>query len=101
MTMNLHRLLAQRATAKRPLRLALIGAGKFGSMFLAQASRTPGIHLVAVVDLAPQRARERLRTSAGTRNGSLRQPSRTQPNTGPPASWTTRSPPSPAARLRL
>ena len=56
MTMNLHRLLAQRATAKRPLRLALIGAGKFGSMFLAQASRTPGIHLVAVVDLAPQRA---------------------------------------------
>ena len=60
MTMNLHRLLAQRATAKRPLRLALIGAGKFGSMFLAQARRTPGIHLVAVVDLAPQRARQRL-----------------------------------------
>ncbi|MBV8311260.1 MAG: hypothetical protein JO344_12825, partial [Planctomycetaceae bacterium] len=58
--MNLHRLLAQRATAKRPLRLALIGAGKFGSMFLAQASRMPGIHLVAVVDLAPQHARERL-----------------------------------------
>jgi predicted homoserine dehydrogenase-like protein len=57
MTMNLHRLLSRRATEKRPLRIALIGAGKFGSMFLAQAGRTPGIHLVAVVDLMPRRAR--------------------------------------------
>ena len=56
MTMNLHRLLSQRATERRPLRVALIGAGKFGSMFLAQACRTPGIHLVAVVDLMPRRS---------------------------------------------
>ena len=60
MTMNLHRLLSQRATEQRPLRVALIGAGKFGSMFLAQAGRTPGIHLVAVVDLMPRRVRDRL-----------------------------------------
>ena len=39
--MNLHRLLLRRAADDKPLRVALIGAGKFGSMFLAQARRTP------------------------------------------------------------
>jgi len=58
--MNLHRLLSQRAADGKPLRVLLIGAGKFGSMFLAQARRTPGIHVVAIADLAPQRARESL-----------------------------------------
>jgi predicted homoserine dehydrogenase-like protein len=58
--MNLHRLLQQRAAERKPLTVALIGAGKFGSMFLAQARRTPGIHIVAVADLSPQRARESL-----------------------------------------
>jgi predicted homoserine dehydrogenase-like protein len=38
----------------------LIGAGKFGSMYLAQAKHTPGIHVVAVADLAPDRARSAL-----------------------------------------
>ena len=56
--MNLHRLLAQRAANNRPLRVALIGAGKFGSMYLSQSRRTPGIHLVAIGDLDPQRARD-------------------------------------------
>jgi predicted homoserine dehydrogenase-like protein len=59
--MNLHRLLLQRAVDDKPLRVALIGAGKFGSMFLSQVRRTPGLHLVAVCDLAPQRAKESLR----------------------------------------
>src|SRR5262245_13552169 len=54
--MNLHAMLRQRAAEEKPLRVALIGAGKFGSMFLAQARRTPGIHLVAVADLDPRRA---------------------------------------------
>ncbi|MCE9642406.1 MAG: Gfo/Idh/MocA family oxidoreductase, partial [Betaproteobacteria bacterium] len=58
--MNLHRLLLQRAADGKPLRVALIGAGKFGSMFLSQVRRTPGLHLVAVCDLAPQRAKESL-----------------------------------------
>jgi predicted homoserine dehydrogenase-like protein len=58
--MNLHRLLQQRAADANPLRVALIGAGKFGSMFLAQARRTPGIHVAAVADLDPQRARASL-----------------------------------------
>ena len=58
--MNLNRLLQRRASEGNPLRVALIGAGKFGSMFLAQAPRTPGIHVVAVADLDPQRARASL-----------------------------------------
>jgi predicted homoserine dehydrogenase-like protein len=58
--MNLHGLLKQRAADGKPLRVLLIGAGKFGSMFLAQARRTPGVHLVAVADLSLQRARESL-----------------------------------------
>lgn len=58
--MNLHALLAQRAAQRKPLRVALIGAGKFGSMFLSQVRRTPGLHLTVVADLAPQRARDSL-----------------------------------------
>ena len=58
--MNLSSLLAQRAAQRAPLRVALIGAGKFGSMFLSQARRTPGLHVTAIADLAPQRARASL-----------------------------------------
>ena len=58
--MNLHRLLLQRASNQKPLRVVLIGAGKFGSMFLSQVRRTPGLHLVAVCDLSPQRAQASL-----------------------------------------
>src|SRR5207237_10089170 len=54
--MNLYRLLRERAASGRPLRVALIGAGKFGAMYLAQAKHTPGIHIVAIADLAPSRA---------------------------------------------
>ena len=54
--MNLHRLLQERAARNAPLRVALIGAGKFGAMYLAQAKHTPGIHVVAVIDLDPSRA---------------------------------------------
>ena len=39
--MNLHRMLEERARAGKPVRVGLIGAGKFGTMFLAQARRTP------------------------------------------------------------
>ncbi len=55
--MNLHRLLRARAGAGRPVRVVLIGAGKFGSMFLAQVPSTPGLEVAAIVDLAPDRAR--------------------------------------------
>src|SRR5205807_10586142 len=37
--LNLHAKLMERETAGRPIRVGLIGAGKFGTMFLAQARR--------------------------------------------------------------
>jgi predicted homoserine dehydrogenase-like protein len=58
--MNLYRMLQQRAAEGKPLTVGLIGAGKFGSMYVAQAKHTPGIHLVGVADLAPDRARASL-----------------------------------------
>ncbi|MSO70089.1 MAG: flagellar biosynthesis protein FlgA [Alphaproteobacteria bacterium] len=56
--MNLHRLLAER---EMPLRVGLIGAGKFATMFLAQARRTPGLHVAGIADLNLNRAGEALR----------------------------------------
>ncbi len=50
------------ARADNPIRVAMIGAGKFGAMFLAQAPRTPGIHVVAIAELNPDRARQSLAT---------------------------------------
>ena len=60
--MNLHRLLIARVAAGNPVRVALIGAGKFGSMFLAQVPHTPGLEVAVIVDLDPERAREACRT---------------------------------------
>jgi predicted homoserine dehydrogenase-like protein len=59
--MNLHRLLSERIAAGRPVRVALIGAGKFGAMFLCQVPTTPGLEIAAVVDLDPGKARETCR----------------------------------------
>jgi predicted homoserine dehydrogenase-like protein len=58
--MNLHRLLEAREADRKPVRAVLIGSGKFGSMYLSQARRTPGLRMLAVVDLAPERARSAL-----------------------------------------
>ena len=55
--MNLHALLAARATDGNPVRAGLIGAGKFGSMFLSQVPTTPGLAVSAIADLSPDRAR--------------------------------------------
>ncbi len=58
--MNLYTLLRGRAAGGDPVGVGLIGAGKFGTMFLAQARTTPGMHVVAVADLdgsGPRRAR--------------------------------------------
>ncbi len=60
--MNLHHLLNARASAGKPVRVALIGAGKFGSMFLSQVPHTPGLEVPVIVDLDPERAREACRT---------------------------------------
>ncbi len=58
--MNLFAKLSQRAEAGKPIRIGMIGAGKFGSMFLAQLLKLPGIHLVGVVDLNPSAAKSNL-----------------------------------------
>ncbi len=58
--MNLHAMLRARAAERRPLRVGVIGAGKFASMFLAQARRTPGLHVLGVCDLDLGRARQAL-----------------------------------------
>lgn len=60
--MNLHHLLAARKAAGKPVRVALIGAGKFGSMFLSQVPHTDGLEVPVIVDLDPDRAREACRT---------------------------------------
>ena len=58
--MSLHAKLQQRAADGKPVRIGLIGAGKSGSMYLAQIPRTPGVHLIGIADLAPDSARANL-----------------------------------------
>jgi predicted homoserine dehydrogenase-like protein len=58
--MSLFAKLQQRQAEGRPIRIGLIGAGKFGSMYLAQIPRTPGVHLVGIADLSTDGARANL-----------------------------------------
>ena len=58
--MNLYAKLLQAADAGKPLRVGVIGAGKFASMYLAQVPKTPGVHVVGIADLSPQNARANL-----------------------------------------
>ena len=58
--MNLFSKLREREASGRPLLIGLIGAGKFGSMYLAQVPKSPGVHLVGIADLAPTNARTNL-----------------------------------------
>jgi len=58
--MNLYSKLKEREVQNKPLRVGLIGAGKFAAMYLAQVPRTPGIRLVMIADLAPANARTNL-----------------------------------------
>ena len=51
--MSLYAKLRERAAQGRPLVVGLIGAGKFGAMYLAQVPKTAGVHVVAIADLAP------------------------------------------------
>ncbi len=55
--MNLHSMLQKREAAGKPLRVGVIGAGKFGAMYIAQIPRTPGVHLVGIADLTPANAK--------------------------------------------
>lgn len=55
--MNLYPLSLSQLDAGKPVRVGLIGAGKFGSMFLSQVPTSPGIRVVAIADLNPDNAR--------------------------------------------
>ncbi len=57
--MNLYAKLLERKD--NPLRIGLIGAGKFAAMYLAQVPKTPGVELVGIADLSPANARENLK----------------------------------------
>ena len=90
--MSLHRMLLERAADDKPLRIGLIGAGKFGSMYLAQIPTTPGIHLLGIADLSPPRARRTWRGSAGSPRS--RRPARS------PRRGATATPPRPTTGRR-
>ncbi len=60
--MNLFSLLQARRASGKPVRVALIGAGKFGSMFLSQVPHVAGLEVPVIIDLDPDRAREACRT---------------------------------------
>lgn len=61
--MNLHAKLLEREAAGKPVTVGVIGAGKFGTMYLSQARLTAGTHIVGVADLNADRARGQLKTA--------------------------------------
>jgi predicted homoserine dehydrogenase-like protein len=60
---NLSTKLLEREAAGKPVTVGVIGAGKFGTMFLSQAIRTRGMHVAGVADLDVGRARNQLKTA--------------------------------------
>ena len=64
--MYMYQELLRRAEADKPVRVGLIGAGKFGSMFLSQVPTTPGLEVSAIVDLDPDKAKAACRSVGWT-----------------------------------
>jgi predicted homoserine dehydrogenase-like protein len=60
--MNLQSLLAARVQAGKPVRVGLIGAGKFGSMFLAQVPSIAGLEVERICDRDLDRAKTACRS---------------------------------------
>ncbi len=60
--MNLQALLSARIDANKPVRVGLIGAGKFGSMFLAQVPSSKGLEVAVIADRDVERAKAACRT---------------------------------------
>jgi predicted homoserine dehydrogenase-like protein len=63
-------MLARRGEEGRPIRIGVIGAGKFATMFLAQARHTPGMHVMAVADLDAERGRTALAAAGWPANAA-------------------------------
>ncbi|CAN5442614.1 Gfo/Idh/MocA family oxidoreductase [soil metagenome] len=55
--MNLFSLMQQRTAASGPIRVGVIGAGKFASMFLTQAVGSANLHVMGVADIDVPKAR--------------------------------------------
>lgn len=56
--MNLHAKLLQKEETGNPIRVGIIGAGRFGAMFLSQVPFTPGMEVAAIAELDPQKAKD-------------------------------------------
>jgi predicted homoserine dehydrogenase-like protein len=54
--MYLHNAILKRVDKNNPVKVALIGAGKFGSMFLSQVPTTAGLEVTVIADLKPENA---------------------------------------------
>lgn len=61
--MNLYSMLKKREQDNNPVKVGVIGAGKFSSMFLNQARFTPGLQVMGIAELSAQRAYEALETT--------------------------------------
>jgi|GEM_PF-11517 len=90
MTLPLGEALAARAARGAPLRVGLIGAGKFGTMFLSQALRLPDLHVVGVADLSGTRAAEALARAGWPRERYAARSSQEALRTG--GTWITDDP---------
>ena len=55
--MSLHTLLSKREEANTPIRVGMIGAGRYGAMFLAQSRFIPGMEVVGIADLYLEKTR--------------------------------------------
>ena len=59
--MNLYTMLQERKEKGNPVRVGLIGTGKFGTMYLAQVKKVSGVHLVGIAELNVPKAYENLK----------------------------------------
>ena len=64
--MYLYPELLRLAKAEKPVRVGLLGAGKFGSMFLSQVPTTPGLVVSWITDLHPDNAKAACRITGWT-----------------------------------
>jgi len=68
--MNLYTMLKQREQDKNPIKVGVVGAGKFSSMFLSQARFTPGLQVTGIADLAGERVYQALETTGWDRGAA-------------------------------
>ena len=69
--MNFYTMLQKRAQENNPVKVGVIGAGKFSSMFLSQARLTPGMQITGIAELDPQRARQALSKTGWSDDASI------------------------------